>query len=304
MHIHGPHLAVRALPHEVENEEVCNSGDVLAEGLERSSKLVWHVRHGQSTGNVAKEIARAADRGTGAKVYEDRYRAETTYTDAPLTDQGLIQADEARRCVSSWSERPQLVVCSPLTRAIQTAAVMFQDAFCDGSARMVIRPELREFWADNNENMGRTLADLHACPHLQALESWTTVNLALSPGATADWKDQWDNRWARADGSWQDHVSDGNRLITFSSWLCRQPETKVAVVSHWGTINNILNREPWAQQMKKRPVSEAWCRHSWPEDGLAKQFNMPNCGWIVVALTLSPQSETSVEDSAEEKTRN
>jgi len=297
MHTQWPCLAVNALPSELEDGTVCNSGDVLAEHVIEGSKLVWHVRHGQSTGNVAKEIARAADNGTGENLHEIQYQAETAYIDAPLTDLGLSQAEKAREYVASWHEKPQLIVCSPLTRAIQTAAVMFKDVLGDGHARMVIRPELREFWANNNENMGRTLAELNACPHLQALLQLPTVQFALSSDATADWKEQWDTHHARGDGSWQEHVTDVTRLLASRVWLGRQPETKIAVVSHWGTINNSLNREPWARNMKKQRVPAAWNSKSWPQDGLAKIFNMTNCGWIAVTMTPSMQSEAIADES-------
>jgi len=254
------------------------------------------VRHGQSTGNEAKEIARAADKGTGEKIHELQYQAETAYIDAPLTDLGLSQAEEAREYIASWREKPELIVCSPLTRAIQTAAVMFKDVLGDGCARMVIRPELREFWANNNENMGRTLAELNACPHLQASLQVPAVQLALSPDAAADWKEQWDTHCARGDGSWQEHVGDVTRLMAFSVWLARQPETRVAVVSHWGTINNCLNREPWAQNVEKQQVPAGWDRQCWPQDGLAKIFSMPNCGWVAVTMTPSTQSEAVIDE--------
>lgn len=292
-----PTFAVNSLPHEVEEGTSCNPGDKLALDRETGSKLVWHVRHGQSTGNVAKEIARAADKDTGKKCHEEQYQAETLYIDCPLTDRGLQQAEEARRCVAEWQAKPSLVVCSPLTRAIQTAAVIFQDELCIGSAELVIRPELRECWPDNNENRGRSLPDLRSCSCLHSLARWAEVSRALSPEATADWQSQWDAEWANgAEGGWQKHIADPSRFIEFSRWLSGRPEESIAIVSHWGTINNIMNREPWTNHRERKEVPKNWGRSIWPKGGLAQVFSMSNCGWIAVMMTPHAQSEANKQD--------
>jgi broad specificity phosphatase PhoE len=126
-------FGVRELPREVDEEgddDVCNSGDALARKLGIDSKLVWHVRHGQSTGNVARE--------KGLK-----YQQDSSYADAPLTKLGKKQAREAACAVSKWREQPTLIVSSAMTRSIQTAAMIFGDALQRGDAQLVIRPEIR-----------------------------------------------------------------------------------------------------------------------------------------------------------------
>eukprot|EP00928_Gymnodinium_smaydae_P054050 TRINITY_DN37893_c0_g1_i1.p1 TRINITY_DN37893_c0_g1~~TRINITY_DN37893_c0_g1_i1.p1 ORF type:complete len:308 (-),score=36.00 TRINITY_DN37893_c0_g1_i1:74-958(-) len=282
-------VGINTLPPELEDgETICNSGDDLAVNLAVDDKLVWLVRHGQSTGNAAKEKARAADEGTGQRLHEDKYRNEVAYIDAPLTELGLQQAEEGRQLVAQWKLKPTLVVSSPLTRAIQTAAIMFQDVLRDGTASLLIRPEIREFWADNNENMGRPVEELRTCPILRALDQWTSVELALSATSTAEWKDMWDAKLACGnDGAWQCHVADGTRLNEFKLWLNRQCDTRIAIVSHWGTINNVMNREPWTQQRTRQEVPESWCRTSWPTGGAVKVFNVRNCGWLAVLMTTS-----------------
>eukprot|EP00930_Biecheleria_cincta_P089173 TRINITY_DN78441_c0_g1_i1.p1 TRINITY_DN78441_c0_g1~~TRINITY_DN78441_c0_g1_i1.p1 ORF type:complete len:293 (-),score=43.25 TRINITY_DN78441_c0_g1_i1:191-1069(-) len=274
-------LRVHDLPSDVKEGKTNNSLGPAAGHV----KLVWHVRHGQSTGNAAKETARAADHGTGERVHESQYEAETRYIDARLTELGFKQAQEAQQLVVDWEQKPHLIVSSPLTRAIQTAAIMFERELCDGTAQLVVRPELREFWAGNNENMGRPLAALQADPQLQSLAAWRAVESALSEEATSEWRDQWNSRWACGDdGAWQTHVADGLRITAFSQWLSRRAETKIAIVSHWGTINNILNREPWSRTEKRCEIPERWDKSSWPEGGLARKFSMPNCGWVSVFM--------------------
>lgn len=129
---------------KTEDDDLCNDLDESAmEQLERNPrcKFVWHIRHGQSTGNVAKLAAWAADDGTGKSDHFDSYRESLSHVDARLTEQGCQEARNAAGRI-----RPELVVCSVLTRAIQTAAIMFEDLLRTGEVKLVIRPELREFW--------------------------------------------------------------------------------------------------------------------------------------------------------------
>merc|ERR1711879_97006 len=101
---------------------------------------------------------------------------------------------------------------------------MFQDQLCDGSAILVIRPELRECWSGNSENMGRMLTELRACPALQRLARWSEVERALSAEATYDWQGQWDAKWACGeDGAWQQHIEGSQRFAKFAFWLGRRP---------------------------------------------------------------------------------
>eukprot|EP00747_Dinoflagellata_sp_TGD_P184908 gnl/TRDRNA2_/TRDRNA2_41008_c0_seq1.p1 gnl/TRDRNA2_/TRDRNA2_41008_c0~~gnl/TRDRNA2_/TRDRNA2_41008_c0_seq1.p1 ORF type:complete len:306 (-),score=57.42 gnl/TRDRNA2_/TRDRNA2_41008_c0_seq1:65-982(-) len=270
---------------------VNNSGDDLATDVPPGGKLLWLFRHGQSTGNVAKEAARAADRKaweldpTAAPTAEMRYISSTDYIDAPLTELGLEQARAARLQIAAWALKPTLIVASPLTRAIQTAAIVFEDLLKSGSAQLVIRPELREFFPDNNENSGRTLQELRRCQLLQALARWADVKLALSDEAVAEWGEAWDAGWADGAGAWQAHCGDPARLANLSAWLEQQPASRVVMVCHWGTINNFLNRQPWADHLPREEVQERWGRAMWPLGGLARTFHMQNCGWVAVIMS-------------------
>lgn len=79
------------------------------------SKIIHLVRHGQATHNKAR------DDFPSDNVYEDE-----AYFDAPLTDLGWKQAQFLREHVANTNSiKPQLVVCSPLSRAIQTAIGVF-----------------------------------------------------------------------------------------------------------------------------------------------------------------------------------
>jgi broad specificity phosphatase PhoE len=85
-------------------------------------QTLWVVRHGQSAGNVARDRAEAA----GLPVIDIRFRD----IDTPLSDLGLAQS----RALGRWfgrmapDQRPQVVLCSPYLRAMETARILAEAA--------------------------------------------------------------------------------------------------------------------------------------------------------------------------------
>lgn len=251
--------------------------------------MLLFVRHGRSTGNVAKLAAWAADKAEGGKKHELAYQESLKFVDCPLAEQGLQEATAAKARTAAWQERPTLIVCSPLTRAIQTAAIVFEEDLARGTAELVIRPEVREYYPDNNENQGRRVAELRACPQLQALSRWKDVERALSDEATRTWREQWDTQWACGPGgAWQAHVGSISRVRAFMRWLEAQPGTTVAVVCHYGAINNLLNSEPWTVGLPRFGDPARF-----PCGGLAKRFDIANCGWVAVVASPYVQHASS-----------
>ena len=76
---------------------------------------LWIVRHGQSAGNVARDLADAA----GHKVIDIALRD----VDVPLSELGHRQAEALGRWFASLpeDERPEVIMASPYVRARQTA---------------------------------------------------------------------------------------------------------------------------------------------------------------------------------------
>ncbi|MDO9487913.1 MAG: phosphoglycerate mutase family protein, partial [Sphingomonadaceae bacterium] len=81
------------------------------------SKL-WVVRHGQSAGNVARELADAA----GAAMIDIDHRD----MDVPLSELGEEQARSLGRWFAAMpaDERPEVVLASPYVRAVRTAELI------------------------------------------------------------------------------------------------------------------------------------------------------------------------------------
>ena len=108
----------------------------LAAGRRRSPSRLVLVRHAQSVGNVADELAHA--RGLG------RLELDTRDADTPLSDLGEEQARALGRHLLDLpeSERPQVVVTSPYQRARRTAEIALQTAGLEHT--LIVDERLRE----------------------------------------------------------------------------------------------------------------------------------------------------------------
>ena len=86
----------------------------------RWPSVLWVVRHGQSAGNVARDAAEAAGLETIDLAWRD--------IDVPLSDLGTEQSV----ALGEWFGRqpvdaqPQVILCSPYVRALQTARLVAQ----------------------------------------------------------------------------------------------------------------------------------------------------------------------------------
>ena len=100
---------------------------------------LWLVRHGQSQGNVAREIAdEAGHHEIGIDVRD---------VDVPLSDLGHRQASAAGEWFASLpkGERPEVILTSPYIRAKQTAkAICEAGALAGGRSEPHIDERLRE----------------------------------------------------------------------------------------------------------------------------------------------------------------
>ncbi|RST32009.1 histidine phosphatase family protein [Sphingomonas ginkgonis] len=100
---------------------------------------LWLVRHGQSQGNVARDLA--TEQGLATIGIEIRD------VDVPLSDLGHEQAAAAGRWFAALpdEQKPQVILSSPYLRARQTAqAICEAGGRSGGKARTVIDERLRE----------------------------------------------------------------------------------------------------------------------------------------------------------------
>jgi broad specificity phosphatase PhoE len=102
-------------------------------------KRLWLVRHGQSQGNVARDLAHEA----GHSVIDLDFRD----VDVPLSDLGHRQAEAAGRWFAQLpeGERPEVLLASPYVRARQTAeAICAAGGLAGGAKPTILDERLRE----------------------------------------------------------------------------------------------------------------------------------------------------------------
>jgi len=100
---------------------------------------LWLVRHGQSQGNVARDIADEAGHHQIAIDVRD--------VDVPLSELGERQSKAAGQWFASLpkNERPEVILCSPYIRTRQTAKFICEaGALSGGPARPISDERLRE----------------------------------------------------------------------------------------------------------------------------------------------------------------
>ena len=204
-----PALVVARLPEPVTSGGVDNDAAALG-AAGTAGKIVWHVRHGESEANLARQLAKEADKAGGKSRTDPsssywQHWHDPSLLDAPLSPAGVQQAEASARKVAAWATTPTLVLVSPLTRALQTASIVFAKQLAQGSAQLLVRPELREFFPTQcdgqcQENRGRPLAELLACPKLQViLPTASCLGCRTKGGVLPSWP--WRRRFFLALGS-------------------------------------------------------------------------------------------------------
>ena len=167
------------------------------------------IRHGESTFNAAWRAA----------------PVDPLHFDAPLSPAGVEQVRQARRALEHLPV--ELVVTSPLTRALQTTAGLF-----DGhrhSPRIVVHALIRER-VENSCDVGRPPAELAVdFPELDLAhldDVWWHVDYVP------------DNRGLCIESV----ASVAARALQFKSYLRTRPERCIAVVGHGTFLFHLTGR--------------------------------------------------------------
>jgi broad specificity phosphatase PhoE len=196
----------------------------------RGAKHVYLIRHGESTANAATRI-------------DDWQNEPPGFRDARLSEKGLGQAAALQSKVEGLDL--ELVVVSPMTRAIQTACLAFEHT----AVPLVLWPSVTEFFAETPSCQGRNVPELNACEALNALAKFKEIDTSVLS----------DNWWSVS--------TNESRLSEFRRWLSRCPEHRIgtsaslqplqsdtiaAVVCHWGFIRYLLNSVKMHEELEVR----------------------------------------------------
>lgn len=101
----------------------------------QNPKLLWLVRHGESTANVARR--KAEDEKLPTIDFPERE------ADVPLSEFGIKQSIELGNWFKFQKEKPTIIVCSPYLRATETARIITETArFKNG--KIILDERIRE----------------------------------------------------------------------------------------------------------------------------------------------------------------
>ncbi|KAJ1626302.1 histidine phosphatase superfamily [Pavlovales sp. CCMP2436] len=198
-----------------------------AGAVDAATKRVMLVRHGHTEMNAFIHRLNIVARLTPG--FEDPMMIDTR-----LTETGERQAEGAGRTLQVAHDmlepggRVQLVVCSPLTRALKTAELAF--AHAGGNVPRIVHPLCAERrW--HGSDLGRER------PVLEREFPGCDFSLLPSRGS-----------WGYARESEPETHPEGGpipeesepafiaRMQAFHAWLDSRPEQRIAVVTHWGVI--------------------------------------------------------------------
>jgi len=175
-------------------------------------KIVHFVRHGEAMHNPRAEALRTA--GCTFDEFLLAMAADDVF-DAPLTTLGIAQATETHSSLLGTSVAPEVVLVSPLSRAIDTAKTIFPcgpffavDELCE-----------RRGWLLNTKRRRRSeLAAAYPLCDFAALS-------------------EDDELWTEQLEEWPSCSARGRAALE-RVWL--RPEREVAVVCHGGILDAIL----------------------------------------------------------------
>lgn len=201
-------------------------------------KRLWLIRHGESTFNAAMDAyfesnpdIKKAQEQNPSEWWENGEHYDPQTPDAPLTEKGVAQAEQL---ASKLNGCPiQLVCVSPLTRALQTYTLVFQNM---AHLPVLVCPRLSER-VNSSCDVGSPPSHLH-----DRFPSLGFGKLA---------KDWWQHRSFRSPSApssldppkKMEPLPDfQQRISSFEAWLRGRPEKDICLVCHAVVIHAIIGQ--------------------------------------------------------------
>eukprot|EP00040_Diaphanoeca_grandis_P008706 m.46148 g.46148 ORF g.46148 m.46148 type:complete len:271 (-) comp20160_c0_seq3:188-1000(-) len=186
------------------------------------TKVLVLVRHGQAMHNVRAEPLKA--KGCTFQEFLDQMKQDDAL-DADLTETGRTQAHEAATIHKHITPGLQLVVASTLSRAVDTADLVFPHVHTPLVNRRVALEEFREISGLLLNGKRNKLSLLR-----ERYPQWDLSNVEHEDDPM--WEEQ---------ALEQDELVAG-RITSGLRWLWEQAEENVAVVCHGGILKHMLQR--------------------------------------------------------------
>lgn len=189
------------------------------------TKIVHFQRHGQGyhnlMGDILRDVGIQPDIDSQDPAVNPWIRPEIV--DSPLTETGKWQCSIQRGVASNLN--PELVVVSPLLRAIQTAKLSFIDYYGNPNIPWIAHEGCREETGVLTCNRRRTLSEIQA----------DFPGLTFHPSMTED------------DGLWnanerESNQSKSDRIYDFlTNFIATRSEYNIAVVGHSAWLFHLCN---------------------------------------------------------------
>lgn len=181
-----------------------------------TTKTIYLIRHGESLGQLANE---------------KRRRSDNNLRDCQLSDTGIIQAKDIINRINEEDNNVdydtiELVVCSPLTRAIQTAILAFPNK------PILIDYNLREVGTMIPENIPRSIKDV--LYDLNINKNHQNIDyITLKP-----------DNWPRNHDQTPNVIRKDQIRQSIQYLVTNRSESIIAVVCHYHVIRAALYKNP------------------------------------------------------------
>lgn len=201
-------------------------------GKKIAPKTILLVRHGQSELNAAIYRQEGADEN------------DVRYIDAPLTAEGQTQASNISAQVSKF--KPELIVASPLTRAIQTAKLATSSL---PDVPLTVTPLCSERLGCSCDIgtpisvMEKRFPDVDFS-HIEDPESWWWTRIESDPSIKAGQKRSLELLKRPPQEASRDGIEPVDfyqkRVNDFRKWLLSREESRIVVFAHGVFLYNVV----------------------------------------------------------------
>jgi hypothetical protein len=200
-------------------------------------KRVCVIRHAKSEAqSSSREERRKSLHLLDAKLQSDQMLLMKGFGAQVIEDEALNAVD--------------IVLCSPLTRAIQTACLTFESL----PVKILLVPELTEFPVHGGmsgyENMGRPWDKIIQDKLIRALPKFEDIDFSLIRDFEANFGSAW---WVKA----FDSMRNATMIRRLKKFLLSLPFKRIAIVGHCCNLMALLNT-----RLRVPNATPIWCRLS------------------------------------------
>jgi broad specificity phosphatase PhoE len=226
--------------------------NISSDDDEPTTKRLLCIRHAKS---VANEFMAQPGNTWGEATFSD----DANLRDAPLSETGIQQ------CVDSlhfqlkdefveFLEQVELVVCSPLTRCLET--------FTKG-----VEPKLRQYHGDKKKIpllavpylTERIYTASDTGSHISDLQTkFPSVDFSECPNGwwysqeypeSEEWRPYGQGQWYAVPGEPSAHFEE--RMLILDQWIRNRPERNILLVAHWGVLRHLTSGTEWENAQGK-----------------------------------------------------